>query len=316
MPTTADRKNLEGKKVAEGIETFSTPWREEGSLSNFGRQKVEGLQKGEPSLSWSMGKTNANPDDTGGQEGKTSQEVQQWENLLEVLQAAPIHNMVAKQAELLEIMEKLEGYCPEGTLQYWLLEHMHETLAQGEEDTVGVCSACLDVIANLKALKKGIKEVQCMHANITTFRTEVKTWLANQKVHIACLQETHLPEEKLQEVATSLAGMGYQTWCEAAAKTEHGTSGGLMCAAKRHLNFRYHGSMTVAGKGCQILIGRFAGRDVAVGNIYLESGTGPTSEVNSSILSWLAGQLRSLQCAWMIMGDWNVDVNEMQQLSF
>ena len=60
-----------------------------------------------------------------------------------------------------------------------------------------------DVIANLKALKKGIKEVQCMHANITTFRTEVKTWLANQKVHIACLQETHLPEEKLQEVATS-----------------------------------------------------------------------------------------------------------------
>ena len=109
-----------------------------------------------------------------------------------------------------------------------------------QEDTVGVCSACLDVIANLKALKKGIKEVQCMHANITTFRTEVKTWLANQKVHIACLQETHLPEEKLQEVATSLAGMGYQTWCEAAAKTEHGTSGGLMCAAKRHLNFGEH----------------------------------------------------------------------------
>ena len=95
-------------------------------------------------------------------------------------------------------------------------EHMYETLAQGEEDTVGVCSACLDVIANLKALKKGIQEVQFMHANITTFRTEVKTWLANQKVHIACLQETHLPEEKLQEVATSLAGMGYQTWCEAA----------------------------------------------------------------------------------------------------
>ena len=55
------------------------------------------------------------------------------------------------------------------------------------------------MIANLKALKKGIKEVQCMHANITTFRTEVKTWLANQKVHIACLQETHLPEEKLKK---------------------------------------------------------------------------------------------------------------------
>ena len=139
MPTTADRKNLERKKVAEGIETFSTPWGEEGSLSILEGKKLRLAERGAiPQLE--HGKNNANPDDAGGQEGKTSQEVQQWENLLEVLQAAPIHNMVAKQAELLEIMEKLEGYCPEGTLQYWLLEHMYETLAQGEEDTVGVCS--------------------------------------------------------------------------------------------------------------------------------------------------------------------------------
>ena len=182
MPTKADRKNLERKEVDKGIETFSTQWREEGSLSNFGKQEVEGLQNGEPSLSWSMGKANANPDDAGDQEGKTSEEVQQWETLLGVLQAEPFRNMVAKQAELLEIMERLEGYSPEGTLQYWLLEHMYETLAQGEEDTVGVCSACLDVVANLKALKKGIKEVQCMHANITNFRTEVKTCLAITRV--------------------------------------------------------------------------------------------------------------------------------------
>ena len=294
MPTKFDRTNLERKEVDEGIETFSTQWREEGSLSNFGRPEAEGLQNGEPSLSWRVGKASANPDAAGDQEGKTSEEVQQWETLLGVLQAEPFHDMVAKQAELLEIMERLEEYSPEGTLQYWLLEHMYETLAQGEEDTVGVCSACLDVVANLKALKKGIKEVQCMHANITSFRTEVKTWLANQSVHIACLQETHLPEEKLQEVANSLAGMGYQTWCEAAAKTENGTSGGLMCVAKRHLNFRYHSSMTMAGKGCQILIGRFAGRDVAVGNIYLESGTGPTSEVNSKHLVLVGGPAQVL----------------------
>ena len=134
----------------------------------------------------------------------------------------------------------------------------------------------------------------------------VKTWLANQKVHIACLQETHLPERSSKKSLLPWLEWATKLGVKQQPRLSMGTSGGLMCAAKRHLNFRYHGSMTVAGKGCQILIGRFAGRDVAVGNIYLESGTGPTSEVNSSILSWLAGQLRSLQCAWMIMGDWNV----------
>ena len=72
------------------------------------------------------------------------------------------------------------------------------------------------------------------------------------------------------------------------ALTDGGTSGGLMCAAKKHINFRLHSSFTVEGKGCQILIGRFAGRDVAIGNIYLQSGTGPTSPLNSKILGWLA----------------------------
>ena len=67
-----------------------------------------------------------------------------------------------------------------------------------------------------------------------------------------------------------------------------------MCAAKKHINFRLHSSFTVEGKGCQILIGRFAGRDVAIGNIYLQSGTGPTSPLNSKILGWLAGTAGNL----------------------
>ena len=129
VPTTADRKNLERKKVAEGIETFSTPWGEEGSLSNFGRQKVEGLQKGEPSLSWSMGKKQTQILTMQvAKKAKPPRRCSNGKTCWKSLQAAPIHNMVAKQAELLEIMEKLEGYCPEGTLQYWLLEHMYENL--------------------------------------------------------------------------------------------------------------------------------------------------------------------------------------------
>ena len=161
-----------------------------------------------------------------------------------------------------------------------------------------------------------MKEVKCVHANVTSYREDVKTWLSNQDVHFACLQETHLTPGKMQEAMVSLSTLGYQTWGEPAALTDGGTSGGLMCAAKKHINFRLHSSFTVEGKGCQILIGRFAGRDVAIGNIYLQSGTGPTSPLNSKILGWLAGQLETLPCSWMIMGDWNVDAAEIQQISF
>ena len=86
---------------------------------------------------------------------------------------------------------------------------------------------------------------------------DVKTWLSNQDVHFACLQETHLTPGKMQEAMVSLSTLGYQTWGEPAALTDGGTSGGLMCAAKKHINFRLHSSFTVEGKGCQILIGRF-----------------------------------------------------------
>ena len=247
---------------------------------------------------------------------KSSSEVEQWQKMIEALQAPPTNAMPSKHNELLELMEKLEEHSGEGTLQAWLLEYMYQLLTEEEDDTVGCVAACEDVLANLRTPKSGVKEVKCVHANVTSYREDVKTWLSNQDVHFACLQETHLTQTKMQEAMVSLSTLGYQTWGEPAALTDGGTSGGLMCAAKKHINFRHHSSFTAEGKGCQILIGRFSGRDVAIGNIYLQSGTGPTSPINSKILGWLAGQLETLPCSWMIMGDWNVDAAEIQQLSF
>ncbi len=250
------------------------------------------------------------------QREESSNEVGKWQALLQVLKKSPEFDMGAKQGELMEMMEDLEPYSPEGTLQSWLLEHMYQLLNDEEDDTIGCQAACEDIVANLQTPKSGVKEVRCVHANVTSFRSDIRTWLSNQDVHFACLQETHLTSGKMQEAMVSLATLGYQTWGEPAAPTEGGTSGGLMCAAKKHINFRYHSSFTIEGKGCQILIGRFSGRDVAIGNIYLQSGTGPTSPMNSEILGWLAGQLETLPCSWMIMGDWNTDAAEIQHLSF
>ena len=81
-----------------------------------------------------------------------------------------------------------------------------------------------------------------------------------------------------------------------------------MCVAKKHVNFRHFASFSIEGKGCQILIGRFAGKDLAIGNIYLQSGTGPTSPMNVEILSWLASQLESTVCM-DDLGDWRSQRN-------
>ena len=100
-----------------------------------------------------------------------------------------------------------------------------------------------------------MKEVKCVHANVTSYREDVKTWLSNQDVHFACLQETHLTPGKMQEAMVSLSTLGYQTWGEPAALTDGGTSGGLMCAAKKHINFRLHSSFTVEGKDAKSSLG-------------------------------------------------------------
>ena len=163
---------------------------------------------------------------------------QRWHNgkvLLEALKAPPTNAMPSKQNELLGLMEELERHSTEGTLQAWLLEYMYQLLTEEEDDTVGCCAACEDILANLKTPKKGVKEVKCVHANVTSYREDVKTWLSNQDVHFACLQETHLTPGKMQEAMVSLSTLGYQTWGEPAALTDGGTSGGLMvCGKKAH----------------------------------------------------------------------------------
>ena len=334
----ANRQNfVKSSKVTPQNRSFNSPvWRVKKASQeenpNPGNQVTVGkrdtLQSEGPFLTWDgtvkellfdqpqVEKENTRSQGDSPEYDKSSTEVAQWQSLLEALKAPPTNAMPSKQNELLGLMEELERHSTEGTLQAWLLEYMYQLLTEEEDDTVGCCAACEDILANLKTPKKGVKEVKCVHANVTSYREDVKTWLSNQDVHFACLQETHLIPGKMQEAMVSLSTLGYQTWGEPAALTDGGTSGGLMCAAKKHINFRLHSSFTVEGKGCQILIGRFAGRDVAIGNIYLQSGTGPTSPLNSKILGWLAGQLETLPCSWMIMGDWNVDAAEIQQISF
>ena len=335
----ANRQNfVKSSKVTPQNRSFNSPvWRVKKASQeenpNPGNQVTVGkrdtLQSEGPFLTWDgtvkellfdqpqVEKENTRSQGDSPEYDKSSTEVAQWQSLLEALKAPPTNAMPSKQNELLGLMEELESHGTEGTLQAWLLEYMYQLLTEEEDDTVGCCAACEDILANLKTPKKGVKEVKCVHANVTSYREDVKTWLSNQDVHFACLQETHLTPGKMQEAMVSLSTLGYQTWGEPAALTDGGTSGGLMCAAKKHINFRLHSSFTVEGKGCQILIGRFAGRDVAIGNIYLQIwDRSPPSPLNSKILGWLAGQLETLPCSWMIMGDWNVDAAEIQQISF
>ena len=86
---------------------------------------------------------------------KTSKEVALWQRLHEVLEQEPKFNMVAKQEDIMAILEGVEPSSPEGTLQYWLMEHMYQSLTNEEDDTIGCQEAIQDILAQLKPHRQG-----------------------------------------------------------------------------------------------------------------------------------------------------------------
>ena len=68
----------------------------------------------------------------------------------------------------------------------------------------------------------------------------------------------------------------------------------------------------VQGKGFVFFGLRFQGWELAIGNVYLESGNGPGARANPAILAVLIMALQELQQPWMVAGDWNCSPQDLQ----
>ena len=218
--------------------------------------------------------------------------------------------MQAKSAKLLDWIEEFEQGLEPDSLGYWLANRIAECLESDEEDTIGILACIEDLKVQAgRAPNRGVCTI--LQANVTQYRSEIKQWLVTNQYQIACLQETHVDKGQQNGLQSGLAAVSLESWAHPAEATQGGTSGGLVTVARSHLQTRHLHTSGVQGKGFVFTGIRFHGWDLAVGNVYLESGKGPGGGANPQILAELAVFVQELRIPWILVGDWNCTPEEL-----
>ncbi|CAE7038352.1 unnamed protein product [Symbiodinium natans] len=225
-------------------------------------------------------------------------------------------DMPAKEAELLQWIEDFGEQYEQGSLECWTLNRICQLLERSKDDTLGVIEAIEAVLAGFRKQNPGPKSLLIGQANITSYRSEVRTWLLDRDESIWLLQETHVPESGTKALVNKFQSVGRQTWVGPAALTQGGSSGGLLTLAPSHRNAATGPAFMSEGKGFVSVSIRFQGWDLLLVNLYLQSGVGPTGGLNPEILSRLAAVLDQTSTQWLVLGDWNCSPSELLRLGF
>ncbi|CAE7247768.1 unnamed protein product [Symbiodinium sp. CCMP2592] len=238
---------------------------------------------------------------------------EEWPKLLQILQKAELSSMAEHERDIVEVVTQLEPDLEEGDLAHWLCDRMLDLLSRRAEDATGCVEACKDVIAHMEQGRRP-SLFECVSANVTRWRSEVKQWMTNQRAGVAFVQETHLLEGDNPGANASVEASGYRMWTANSYDTgQGGSSGGVAVLAKRHLNFRLLDRFQLEGKGYVLVVARFAGSDVVMGSLYLATGQDLGTPINATILSQLMAKLQALAVPWIVAGDFNCDLDTIRQ---
>ncbi|CAE7258263.1 unnamed protein product [Symbiodinium sp. CCMP2592] len=221
--------------------------------------------------------------------------------------------MAEHERDIVEVVTQLEPDLEEGDLAHWLCDRMLDLLSRRAEDATGCVEACKDVMAHMEQGRRP-SLFECVSANVTRWRSEVKQWMTNQRAGVAFVQETHLLEGDNPGANASAEASGYRMWTANSYDTgQGGSSGGVAVLAKRHLNFRLLDRFQLEGKGYVLVVARFAGSDVVMGSLYLATGQDLGTPINATILSQLMAKLQALAVPWIVAGDFNCDLDTIRQ---
>ena len=94
--------------------------------------------------------------------------------------------------------------------------------------------------------------------------------------------------------------------------SKQGRLGGFGVLAKRHLGARFVHSFETQGCGFHAIAVRVHRFDLVLVSVYLQSGVGVQSPINVEVIGHLLAMLNRLSMVWLVMGDWNVPLPEMQ----
>ena len=239
-----------------------------------------------------------------------------WCRLSDIIVQEPKDCMQAKSAQLLEWIEEFEEHLEPDTLGYWVANRIPECLETEEEDSIGLLACIEDLKMQVRQQSNG-GVCTLVQANVTNYRAEVKQWLVTNQCQVTCVQETHVEEKSKQEgLKSGLVAGSLETWAHPAESTQGGSMGGLATTARTHLQTRHLQTFGDQGKGCIFIGLRLQGWELAIGNVYMESGTGPGAGVNPGLLSKLAVFVQELRVPWIIVGDWNCSPEELASSGF
>ncbi|CAE7255944.1 unnamed protein product, partial [Symbiodinium sp. CCMP2592] len=226
---------------------------------------------------------------------------------LELWQRLQLALKPLQEDKVVEIVSKLEdqGLIQEGTFP-WFAADLAMQACHGDEPMLAI-SASEDVIANLNKPSRP-RTFRVTSANITVWRKDVANWIADQHVDVFLLQETHLPEDKHEQLANAVGKHGFQSFqLPAIATGKGGYSGGLAICVRKHLDVRQAAHFAHQGAGFHSVAMRVRGTDLYLVNIYLKSGEGFQSPANSAVMSHLIPFLASVRGSYIAAGDFNDD---------
>ncbi|CAE6956212.1 unnamed protein product [Symbiodinium sp. CCMP2592] len=232
-----------------------------------------------------------------------TREHDQHRALLSVKQAV----IAGAEGALLEVVEAMEqhGCMQEGTFVWRAAELAVET----HEDVPRhvACWAIEDALANLTCPKVR-PDVHVISANITAWRKDLCSWIAQHKAAVLLLQETHLSPDQPDLIEAQLGFHGYNVFSVPAHPTgKGGTSGGLAICFRKHLNMRRVHHFVRAGVGFQVAALRLKDADCYFVNVYLKAGEGFQGSHNAPIIAHLIPFLRSVRGLFFVAGDFNED---------
>ena len=223
---------------------------------------------------------------------------------LQRLKASVAKSSSGSILEDVEFLEK-EGLMTEGSF-IWTAAALAVETQEDVPRHVAVW-AIDDAIANVKR-RPPRSELRVISANITSWRKDLCTWIAQQNPSICMLQETHVSPEQPDLIESQLGWYGYNVFCLSAHPTgKGGTSGGLAICFKKHLNMRQVHHFSPEGAGFLVAALRLQDVDCYFVNLYLRSGEGFQGSTNSLILSNLIPFLQSVRGLFFVAGDFNED---------
>ena len=238
-----------------------------------------------------------------------------WCRLSDIIVQEPADCLKVKSAQLLDWIEEFEPHLEPGTLGHWVANRIPECLEADEEDSIGIL-ACIEDLKLQAGRKPRTGECTIMQANVTQYRSEVKHWLVTNQCQVTCVQETHVENPQQEGLKSGLSAGSLESWALPAEGTQGGSTGGLVTVAKTHLQTRHLHTLGEQGKGCIFIGIRFQGWQLAIGNVYLESGKGPGSGVNPGLLAQIAVFVQELRIPWIMVGDWNCTPEELASAGF